>query len=120
MAKKTQETSITDDAIATGEAILKQIEDAGLGALPGMGTGWVQTMAALNAEIVSFVADRVRQDMQTQQKLLQCKNATDLQKVQMAFLEEAYSQYTAETGKLIKMSMEMLPGAKATTKHTPV
>ncbi len=120
MAKKTQDTSIADQAIATGEAVLQQIEDAGLGPLRWMGTNWIEAFADLNAEVVSFVADRVREDVQTQHKILHCKTADELQQTQVEFLEKAYSQYTAETGKLIRMSMDMLPGAKSRTKHTPV
>jgi len=51
---------------------------------------------------------------------LHCKNATEMREVQLQFLEQAYAQYTAETGKLIKMSMDMLPGATSETKDTPV
>ena len=120
MAKKTETTSIADTAIATGEAVIKQIEDAGLGPMRWMSTNWIEAMAELNSEVVSFVADRIREDVQAQHEILHCKSLQDLQKTQMNFLEKAYEQYTSETGKLIKMSMDILPGAKSETKHTPV
>jgi len=120
MAKKTQDTSVSDQAIATGEAVMQQMEDAGLGPLRWMGTNWFEAMADLNSEVVSFLADRVKEDVKTQHKILHCKNATEMREVQLEFLEEAYAQYTAETGKLIKMSMDMLPGGTSETKDTPV
>ena len=120
MAKKTQETSVSDQALATGDAVMQQMEDAGLGPLRWLGTTWFEAMADLNSEVVSFVADRVKEDVKTQHKIMHCKNATDMREVQLDFLEKAYAQYTAETGKLIKMSMDMLPGAKSETKDTPL
>jgi hypothetical protein len=120
MAKKTQETSISDQALATGDAVMQQMEDAGLGPLRWLGTTWFEAMADLNSEVASFVADRVKEDVKTQHKILHCKNATEMREVQLDFLEKAYAQYTAETGKLIKMSLDMLPGTKSETKDTPL
>ena len=99
---------------------MHQMEEAGLGPLRWMGTHWIEAMADLNSEVVSFVADRIKEDVKTQHKILHCKTATEVREAQLAFLEKAYTQYTAETGKLIKMSMEMMPSAKSGSKHTPV
>lgn len=99
---------------------MKQMEDAGLGPLRWMGTRWMEAMADLNSEVVSFVADRVREDVKTQHKLLHCKNATELREAQLDFLQKAYTEYTAETGKLVKMSLDMLPNSSSSTKDTPL
>ena len=120
MARKTQETSISDQALATGEVVMQQIEEAGLGPLRWLGTTWFETIADLNSEVVSFIADRVKEDVKTQHRILHCKNAMEMREVQLDFLEKAYAQYIAETGKLINMSMDMLPGAKSGTKDTPL
>ncbi len=118
MANSKKETE--ESAAQVGTAFMRQFEDAGLGSLRWMGTAWVEAMADMNSEIVSFVADRIKEDVKTQHEMLHCKSAEDLQAAQVAFLEKAYAQYTAETGKLIKMSFDMLPGGAAGTKHTPV
>ena len=118
--KKAQDTSITDQAIATGEAMMEQMEEAGLGPLRWMGTHWIEALADMNSEVVNFVAERVREDVKTQHKLLHCKTATELREAQLDFLQKAYAEYTAETGKLIKMSLDMLPTGGPATDDTPL
>ncbi len=120
MAKSKQDTNASTDPVAMGQALMQQVEDAGLGPLRWLGTAWFEKMADMNSEVVSFVADRIREDVKTQHELLHCKTAEDLQKAQVAFLEKAYTQYTEETGKLLKMGMDMLPGGKDDTKNTPI
>ncbi len=120
MAKSKNETSASEDPVALGQAFLQQFEEAGLGPLRWMGTAWLEAMADMNSEVVNFVAERIREDAKTQHELLHCKSAEELQKAQVAFFEKAYQQYTAETGKLVKMSLDMLPTAMKDTKHTPV
>jgi len=120
MAKSTKQTSNTNDPAALGQAFLKQFEDAGLGSMNWMGTNWFEAMAEMNSEVMSFIAARISEDAKTQQELLQCKSAEELQKAQLAFLEKAQEQYKNETGKLVKMGLDMLPNAGKGTKHTPV
>lgn len=116
-SKKATEAENTTEATA---GLVQQMEDAGLGPLRWMGTNWLEAMAGMNSEIVSFVADRIKEDVKTQHELLHCKSPEQLQKVQLEFLEKAYEQYSAETGKLIKMSIDMLPTQSASTKNTPI
>jgi hypothetical protein len=120
MAKSTKQTPNTNDPAALGQAFLKQFEDAGLGSMNWMGTNWFEAMAEMNSEVMSFIAARISEDAKTQQELLQCKSAEELQKAQLAFLEKAQEQYKNETGKLVKMGLDMLPNAGKGTKHTPV
>jgi hypothetical protein len=120
MTKSKQDTHASDAPNVMGQAFLKQFEDAGLGPMRWMGTAWLDAIADMNSELVTFVADRIQEDVKTQHALLHCKSAEDLQKAQLAFLEKAYQQYTDETGKLVKMGLDMLPNAQAETKDTPV
>ena len=69
-----------------------------------MGTAWFERVADLGSEVTSFVADRIKEDVQTQHALLHCKSLLEVQKVQAEFLQKAFDQYQAETGKLIKMT----------------
>lgn len=120
MANSKKETSASEDPVAIGQAFLQQFEDAGLGPMRWMGTTWFEAMADLNSEVVSFVAERIKEDVKTQHTLLHCKSAEELHKAQVAFLEKAYQQYTDETGKLVKMSLNMFPTAMKDTKDTPL
>jgi hypothetical protein len=120
MAKSKQDPNATEDPVAIGQAFLKQFEDAGFGPMRWMGTEWFEAMANVNNELMTFVADRIKEDVKTQQELLNCKSAEELQKAQLAFLDKAQKQYTDETGKLVKMSLDMLPTAIKGTKGTPL
>lgn len=120
MAKKKQETLLTADAFASGEEFVQQMEQAGLGPLRWLSTNLIEAMAELNSEVVTFVGDRIKEDVKTQHKILHCKNATEVREAQVEFLKNAYAQYTEETGKLVSMSLDALPGSKSDTKHTPV
>lgn len=120
MAKSKKDTETSNDPVAMGQAFMQQVEDAGLGPMRWMGTEWFEKMAEMNTELASFVADRIREDAKTQHALLHCKSAEEFQKAQLAFMEKAYEQYTAETGKLVQMGLDMLPMTKKDTKDTPV
>ncbi len=120
MSKSENETAADDALLTMGKAWMKQFEDAGFYPLGLMHTGWFDKVAEINSEVANFVADRIREDAKTQGELLKCKSAEELQKVQMKFLEKTYAQYTLETGKLIKMGIDMMPIVDGQTKHTPV
>lgn len=94
---KTTQTDTTANPTAT-------LEEAGLGKMMGPGTAWLESMAAMSAEVASFVAERLKEDVKTQHKILHCKNVSELQHIQAQFLQKAIDQYQEETGKLIEMS----------------
>jgi len=83
---------------------VSHFQEAGLGNLMGMGTAWVEAMAAMSAEVAEFVAERIREDVKTQHEILHCKNVADLQHIQAQFVQTALDQYQAETGKLVELS----------------
>lgn len=74
---------------------------------PWLGNGWMETLADLGTEITTFVAERIKEDVKTQHALLHCKSLAEVQQVQAGFLQKAFDQYQAETGKLVEMSGRM-------------
>lgn len=73
-----------------------------------MGTAWFESMAELGNEITSFVAERIKEDVQTQRALLHCKTVPEVQHLQAKFLQKAFDQYQTETGKLIEITGKMV------------
>lgn len=112
-----QQESGSEDPL---HAALDTLQDSGLGALTWMGTAWTEAMADLGSEVVSFMAERISEDVKTQHEILHCKTLTELQQAQAAFLERAYVQYTVETGKLIKMGTEAFPQLPTKSKTVPI
>lgn len=69
-----------------------------------MGSAWFERVAEMGNEVTTFLAERIKEDVKTQEALLNCKSLREVQQVQAEFLQKAFDQYQAETGKLIKMT----------------
>ena len=89
--------------IKEGFDTLTHLQQAGMGNLMGMGTAWIEAVGAMSAEVASFIATRIQEDVKTQHEILHCKNPADLQHIQAQFIQKAIDQYQAETGKLVEM-----------------
>lgn len=87
-----------------------QLQEAGFTNLMGMSTAWLEAIGEMQAEVASFVAERIKQDVKTQHEMLNCKNMADLQHIQAQFIQKAMDQYQAETGKLVEMSTKAFQG----------
>lgn len=120
MAKSKTKTDTINDPFAMSQALIQQVQEAGLGSMHLLGTEWFEKMADINSELVSFIADRISKDVETQHTLLHCTSTEEFQKAQLAFIEEAHAQYTVETGKLVQMGLDMLPLMTKGSKGTPV
>ncbi|MGF1625275.1 MAG: phasin family protein [Alphaproteobacteria bacterium] len=81
----------------------------------GMGTGaWasmaeasrkmLDTAATMNKEILEFVSARMKEDMATQQKLLQSRSFEEMQATYTTFFQKASQQYVEEMQKLMTMA----------------
>ena len=88
---------------ATPPAPPAQLMDAGLSNIVGPGGIWFDALCELGTEMIGFVSERIKSDLQTQQEILHCKSVADLQHIQASFLQRATNQYIAETGKLVDM-----------------
>ncbi|MDV7143925.1 phasin family protein [Tropicimonas sp. TH_r6] len=96
-------------AEAARERMTSLFEDwqaAGLGAWSWANPVWFRQIATINAEVTRFVTDRLRQDVEFQTELMQCRDPAEMQEVQGRFLKNAFDQYSAETGKLVQMNRD--------------
>ena len=109
MASKTE--SQTASKIEAPMNALAQLQEAGLTNMVGFGAAWMEALGDMGSEVASFVADRIKEDVKTQHKILHCKNVGELQDIQAEFMKTALEQYQAETGKLIEMSTQAFSGA---------
>lgn len=106
MAKKSQTSSSTSEAPSNPSDQFAHLQEAGLGNLMEMSTAWVEAISDMNAEVAGFVAERIKEDVKTQQEILQCSDVADLQHIQAQFIQKAMDQYQSETGKLVEMSTQ--------------
>lgn len=83
-------------------------QTAGLGSLSWLGTKWVETMSDVGAEWMSFVAERVKEDVKTQHALLHAGNLGEIRQIQSQFLQKAMDDYQAETGKVVEFCSQAM------------
>lgn len=85
----------------------------GFNTMTSMGVAWVEALSDMGSEVLSFVADRIKEDVKTQHRLLHCKDVDELQEIQAEFVQKAIDQYRDETGKLVEMSRNFASKAEA-------
>ena len=106
---KTPESDTAGKGDASFNAIT-QFQEAGFGNMVELSTAWFEALGDLSTEVVSFVVDRIKEDVKVQHEIMHCKNVAEVQQIQSQFLQKAMDQYQAETGKLIEV------GSKAFAK----
>ena len=109
MAKKSPDK----DAVESNP--FEAFQPAQFGSMVGMTQAWVDTMGAMNTEVMSFVAARLHEDIQTQQAMMQAKDLKEMQHIQADFFQKAVEQYQEETGKLVEMGSAILTPDKEKT-----
>ena len=66
-----------------------------------------EALSRAQAEISDFVAERIRQDLDTQQAFLRCRSLDEVRDVQFNFLRTALDQYGGEAAKLVRLGGEV-------------
>ncbi|MEL6466708.1 MAG: phasin family protein [Pseudomonadota bacterium] len=107
MAKSSKSKDTTAPSAHPMIDVMTSWQTAGLGALNWFGASTIERMSDMGAEWMSFVAERVREDVALQHAILHAKSPSEVQQVQMAFLQKAMDQYSAETGKMVELSAKL-------------
>lgn len=111
MAQKTSKGATGSAGPVPGMEAITEWQQKGLDAMASFGTAWVEQMNEAGAEMLSFMADRVSQDIAFQQQVLQCKDPVALNKLQAEYIRTAMEQYRAETGKMVEISQSLIDAA---------
>ena len=67
--------------------------------VPDFGTSWFENVADYGQEVLSFMAARVEQDVQTQHALLHAKGVEEVQHIHAQFFQKAMDDYAAESAR---------------------
>ncbi|MEE4119686.1 MAG: hypothetical protein V2I65_11775 [Paracoccaceae bacterium] len=87
----------------SGCVALQRMQDAGLGPLGWLAPDFRDCVGTAGSDFAEFVAGRIARDPRTQHRLLRCRTADEMRRVQMHFLAEAAAAYNAETGAHVRM-----------------
>ena len=107
----TGKKSAADAATEQMTTLFEDWQKAGLGAWAWANPAWFRQVTEINSEIARFVADRLRQDLEFQSEVLQCRDPLELREIHGRFIRDAFDQYSAETGKLVQMNRAALDAA---------
>ncbi|SMX34341.1 phasin family protein [Actibacterium lipolyticum] len=102
-------TTTTDGKSPVSTLATAQAEGAGM--ITAFNTAMMQAMARYGTEFTEFVSKRLQEDMKTQHEILGCRDIGKLGDIQATFVKTAMDQYSAETGKLLQMSNEIMDEA---------
>jgi phasin protein len=103
------EDTLIDAVTASQQEALETMEVASHAVFEGL--------SKVQREVADFVAERIRQDMETQQELLRCRTLDDVRKVQAHFFQTAFDQYSAETTRLMKLGGDVAARSFERSRH---
>lgn len=106
----------TRKAHATGSPavdLLRTLRDASVKATPDFATPWVEVMSTMGSQMMSFTAERIQKDVDTQTALLHARTFAEIQHIQAQFFQQAMEDYIAETAKMLEMGRRFVPGASS-------
>lgn len=101
MAKK----DAPNDAASPMANLLEAMQATKLSPMPQ--ADWLERMADVGSEMLSFMAARVGEDVQTQHALMHAKGVAEVQHIQAQFFQKAMDDYAAETAKLVTMGKKI-------------
>jgi hypothetical protein len=89
-------------------ATIAKMQKSGLTPMAWLAPQMLEKCGEMGSELAQFVAARIKEDMNLQHQLLHCRDLSKLHQVQVDFVQSAIDQYVAETGKMTRLSREML------------
>ena len=101
-------TQSTDERIISADANMHTATQRSQESIGTATTSMIDGIMTLNREIIDFVSERIRQDIETQQEFRGCRSLDAIGSVQMKFLRTAVDQYSAEADKLAKLGAEIV------------
>ncbi|WP_158964332.1 phasin family protein [Chachezhania sediminis] len=105
-------TDSKSNPAADAAETFRKMQSIGLKSMGQMGSAfgadWFEQLSSYNAEVMGFIAERVKTDMAFQQAVLQCRDPAEFHTLQAEFIQTAIEQYTAETGKLVEIGTKMM------------
>jgi len=94
-------------------SMMEAMQKAKFPAMPDFGTSWAESVADYGQEVLSFMAKRVAEDVQTQHALLHAKGIAEVQHIQAQFFQRVMDDYAAEAAKLMELGKSLTSATTA-------
>ncbi|MDU8943579.1 phasin family protein [Ovoidimarina sediminis] len=79
---------------------------------PAVTAQWLEVMTASGR----FIAQRLEEDLKTQQAFLGCRTPADVMQVQSGYYKTAVEQYTAQAGRIFELMSGAISGPLASSR----
>lgn len=109
-AKAAEATADTDAIESLQDRLIDTVtvgQQEALETIESASSAVFEALSRAQAEISDFVAERIRQDLDTQQAFLRCRSLDEVRDVQFNFLRTALDQYGGEAAKLVRLGGEV-------------
>jgi DNA-binding transcriptional regulator GbsR (MarR family) len=101
--EKTKQDNKTKETVSPMSSLIEAMQGTNTNMTAGFGPEWFEAMSNVGHEMLTFMSERIKQDIQTQQELLQAKGIAEIQQIQAEFLKKAQEDYATEMAKLVEM-----------------
>ena len=108
MTKTKEDNAVGFDPMAAWT----ELQKAGLGPLAKSGTAWTEGVQQYFQEISRLLTFLFVKDVETQKRVLACRDPEELRGLQAKFLQEALSDYYEETSRLMEIGRSYLDTAR--------
>ena len=78
-----------------------------LDAMESTGRAMIEGVDLTRRSLVDFVAERIRQDIDTQAALMRCRSLDEVRELRSRFLRKAVDQYAGEASRLIMIGRQL-------------
>ena len=99
--------TMTDTALTPAQEAANTIVSIHWDPSKWMGRDLLETWMDIGSEVQNFIAERIREDVKMQHRVLHCTTPAELHQIQAEFLQKAIEDYVAETGRMIDLGQRM-------------
>ncbi|WP_088631548.1 hypothetical protein [Phaeobacter sp. 22II1-1F12B] len=72
------------------------------------GRDYLETWLDIGSELQDFVAERIREDVLTQHRILHSHTPGELKHIQAEYVQKAMDDYAAKTGRLVELGNKLM------------
>lgn len=91
------------------DALIAKEAEGTFDAKPASPISAAETWMDIGAEVADFYANRLRENVNAQHRLLHCRNPAEFMGIEVDFAVRAFDDYHREAGRLAEMSRRVLP-----------
>lgn len=98
--------------------MLRRMQEIEFPRMPATGLGFMATYSDMGTQTLTFMSERIRQGVKTQQDLMNAKGLAEVRHIQMQFFQRALDDYTNQMVKLAELGKTVAPNMTANSDRS--